>query len=55
MIEAQRELADELDAAGLRPMATSVLNEAREFSSMQLCAMQRLATTNDNNQSGENT
>jgi hypothetical protein len=51
-VTALRELADELDAAGLRPMATSVLNEAREFSSMQLCAMQRLQTSNDN-QSGE--
>ena len=48
MIDALRDLADELDAAGLRPLGTTALNEAREFSAMMAAALQRLETSNDN-------
>lgn len=50
------ELADQLDAAGLRPIGTSVLNDRREFVLLMNQAMQRLAA-NDNqpNQPGKNT
>lgn len=48
MIESLRELADELDRVGLRPLGTTALNEAREFSSMCVAALQRLQRSNDN-------
>ena len=48
VIDALRDLADELDAAGLRPLGTTALNEAREFSAMMAAALQRLETSNDN-------
>lgn len=43
-----RDFADQLDAAGLRPMGTTALNEAREVQSMLLAALQRLERENDN-------
>lgn len=43
-----REFADELDAAGLRPLGTTALNEAREISSLLVTALQRLERANDN-------
>lgn len=48
MIDSLRELADELDRVGLRPLGTTALNEAREFSSLMVAALQRLETSNDN-------
>jgi hypothetical protein len=43
-----RDFADQLDAAGLRPLGTTALHEAREIESMLLAAMQRLDRANDN-------
>lgn len=48
VVAALHELADELDACGLRGYGTSVLGEARELQSMQLAAIGRLARANDN-------
>lgn len=53
MITALRELADELDRVGLRPLGTTALNEAREFSSLMVAALQRLERANDNEQTGK--
>lgn len=47
-MNALRELADELDRAGLRPMGTTVLHEAHEMVSMKVAALQRLTRENDN-------
>ena len=57
MINALRELADELDACGLRAYGTGALNAGREFSSLMVAALQRLERSNDNgtNQPGKNT
>ena len=48
MIDALRELADELDACGLRAYGTGALNAGREFSSLMVAALQRLERSNDN-------
>lgn len=48
MIEALRELADELDAVGLRAWGTGALNAGREFTSLMVAAQQRLDKANDN-------
>ena len=48
MMAAMADYADELDALGLRALGTTVLNERREFSSMQMAAIQRLTKANDN-------
>lgn len=48
-IAALRDFADELDSAGLRPMATSALHEAHEVSAMLVAALRRLERANDNN------
>lgn len=48
MIDALRELADQLDAVGLRAFGTGALNAAREFTSLKVAALQRLETANDN-------
>lgn len=47
-MNAVRELADELDAVGLRPMGTNMLHEAQEILSMKVAALQRLQRENDN-------
>ena len=48
-IAALRDFADELDSAGLRPMATSALHEAHDALAMLVAALRRLERANDNN------
>jgi hypothetical protein len=48
VIDALRELADELDRVGLRAYGTGALNAGREFSSLMVAALQRLERSNDN-------
>lgn len=48
MINALRELADELDAVGLRAWGTGALNAGRELTSLMVAAQQRLERANDN-------
>lgn len=50
VITSLRELADELDAAGLSALGTSALNEAREIGAMSVAALQRLEHANDNSE-----
>lgn len=50
VIEALRELADELDRVGLRAFGTGALNAGREFSALMANALQRLERAANDNQ-----
>lgn len=47
-VDALRDVADACDAAGMRPLGTTLLHEAREVEALQLTAAQRLEARNDN-------